>query len=255
MSERDGNIQQVWHAQPREEPKMSLDEIRQRAQRFEQRTRRWNVFTALLIVVIVGVELRQISVEPELLERVGDSQTIAAFVYLAYWYRRYTLGQTAPAGPATTQSVDFYREQLTRQRDMSSHSWRYLLPFVPGVALSLFGKALDRSPQENIAISVFAVALFMGTAWWHKRSARQLQRDIGASVLDIVDQLDQERGDDVDRLSHRGESLERGDDVVVILRRMEPRPWEEIPVLELVVGLVLVPEDGDLERCRSHVGI
>jgi hypothetical protein len=178
MSERDVTVQQLWHEQPREEHAMSINEIRERAQRFERRVRRNNILTALLIVVIVAVELRQISVEPELLERVGDSLTIAAFVYLAYWYRRHALGQTAPAGPAMTQSVDFYREQLARQRDLSEHPWGYLLPFVPGIGLSLFGRALDRSPAQNAAIAVFAVALFIGTAWWHKRSARRLQREI-----------------------------------------------------------------------------
>lgn len=178
MSERDVTVQQLWHEQPREEHAMSINEIRERAQRFERRVRRNNILTALLIVVIVAVELRQISVEPELLERVGDSLTIAAFVYLAYWYRRHALGQTAPAGPAMTQSVDFYREQLARQRDLSDHPWGYLLPFVPGVGLSLFGRALDRSPVQNAAIAVFAVVLFIGTAWWHKRSARRLQREI-----------------------------------------------------------------------------
>lgn len=178
MSEPVVNIQRMWNEQPREGQAMSIDEIRQRAQRFERRVRRNNVITALLIVVIVAVELRQISIEPELLERVGDSLTIAAFVYLAYWYRRHALGQTAAAGPATTQSVDFYREQLARQRDLSQHPWGYLLPFVPGVGLSLFGSALERSPAQNAAIAGFAVALFIGTAWWHRRSARQLQQEI-----------------------------------------------------------------------------
>ena len=178
MSERDVNVQRMWHEQPREEHAMSINEIRERAQRFERRVRRNNILTALLVVVIVAVELWQISREPELLERVGDSLTIAAFVYLAYWYRRHALGQTAPAGPAMTQSVDFYREQLARQRDLSDHPWGYLLPFVPGVGLSVFGRALERSPAQNVVIAALAVALFIGTAWWHKRSARQLQREI-----------------------------------------------------------------------------
>ena len=178
MTEPVVDIQRMWHEQPREEHAMPVNEVRERARRFEQRTRRWNVFTALLIVGVVGVELRQISIEREPLERVGDSLTIAAFVYLAYWYRRHALGQTAPAGPATTRSVEFYREQLARQSELSDHPWGYLLPFVPGVGLSLFGSALDRSPAQNTAIAVFAVALFIGAAWWHKRSARRLQHEI-----------------------------------------------------------------------------
>ena len=177
MSEPVVNIQRMWNEQPREEPAMTLNDVRDRAQRFEQRTRRWNVLTALLIVIIVAVEVRQISIEPELLERVGDSLTIAAFVYLAYWYRRHAFGHTAPAGPAT-QCVDFYRQQLARQRELSDNPWGYLLPFVPGVGLSLFGSALDRSPVQNTAIAGCAIALFAGTAWWHKRSARRLQREI-----------------------------------------------------------------------------
>lgn len=157
---------------------MSLKEIRERAKRFEQRIMRWNLFTAGLIVAIVGFELWQISIERRLLERVGDSLTIAAFVYLAYWYRRHAFGHTAPAGPATTRSVEFYRQQLTRQRELSDNPWGYLLPFAPGVGLSLFSSALERSPAQNTAVAVFAVALFIGTAWWHKRGARRLQREI-----------------------------------------------------------------------------
>ena len=178
MSERNITVQQMWHEQPREERAMPVHEIRERARRFEQRVRRWNVITALLIVAVVGFELRQISIERELLERAGDALTIAAFVYLAYWYRRHTLGQTTPAGPATTRSVDYYRDQLARQRNLASHPWGYLLAFVPGVGLSLFGRALDRSPAQNVGIAVFAVALFLAVAWWHRRSARQLQKEI-----------------------------------------------------------------------------
>jgi hypothetical protein len=101
MSERDVIVQQMWHEQPREEHAMSINEIRERAQRFERRVRRNNILTAVLIVVIVAVEL---------------------------WH--------------------------------------------------LFGRALDRSPAQNAVIAVLAVALFIGTAWWHKRSARRLQREI-----------------------------------------------------------------------------
>ena len=74
MSERDVNVQQMWHEQPREEHAMSINEIRERAQRFERRVQRNNILTALLIVVIVAVELWQISREPELLEHAGGGR-------------------------------------------------------------------------------------------------------------------------------------------------------------------------------------
>ena len=178
MDEPESDIQRLWQGQRREEGAINLGEIRQRAERFEQRLRRNNVLAGVLIVAIVGVELRQISIERELLERVGDALTIAAFVYLAYWYRKHSHGPTSPDASAMTRSVDFYRERLARQRQMSDHPWGYLLPFVPGVGLSLFGSALERSAAQNIAIAVFAVTLFVGAAWWHKRSARRLQHEL-----------------------------------------------------------------------------
>jgi hypothetical protein len=51
-----------------------------------------------------------------------------------------------------------------RQRDLADDSLGYLLPFVPGVSLSLLGGALDRPASQVIALAVFGVALFLGTA-------------------------------------------------------------------------------------------
>jgi hypothetical protein len=52
------------------------------------------------------------------------------------------------------------------------------LPFIPGVTLSLFSHALVRSPEQNLAIAVFAVALFVVVARLHQRTARQLTREL-----------------------------------------------------------------------------
>ena len=56
----DDNIRRLWHEQPREERAMSIDEIRARARRFDERVRGWKVTGALLLAAIVVVELIQI---------------------------------------------------------------------------------------------------------------------------------------------------------------------------------------------------
>lgn len=154
---------------------MSIDEIRARARRFDERVRGWKVTGALLLAVIVVVELIQISYERDLLERLGDLLTVAAFIYVAAQFR-YRIA--SPARPAVTDSVDFYREHLTRHRDTASRPWVFLVPFIPGVTLSLFSHALVRSPEQNLVIAVFAIALFVVVAWLHQRTARQLTREL-----------------------------------------------------------------------------
>jgi hypothetical protein len=54
----------------------------------------------------------------------------------------------------------------------------FLVPFIPGVTLSLFSHALVRSPEQNLVIAVFAIALFVVVAWLHQRTARQLTREL-----------------------------------------------------------------------------
>jgi hypothetical protein len=177
MTDSEPDFQRLWRDQPRERP-LSVDEIRARAQRFDDQVRRWRVTGVVLFAVIVVVELVQISFERNLLERVGDLLTVAAFVYVAAQFRRYMAPDAAATRPATTGSADFYRDQLARHRDMASRPWVFLVPFIPGVGLSLFSRALSRSPEVNVAIALFAVALFAGVAWVHHRTARQLTREL-----------------------------------------------------------------------------
>jgi hypothetical protein len=178
MNEPEQDIQRLWHDQPREEHVMPIDEIRSRAERFNQKVRRWGVSGGVLFVLIIVVEGWQVWRETELPERVGDLLTVAALIYWAYLARPYMTTQAMPSGLGLTSSVDFYRTQLARQRDLASHPWRWLVLFVPGVGLSLFGDALSQPVAQTAAIAAFGVALFLWAAWVNGRTARKLQREI-----------------------------------------------------------------------------
>ena len=177
----DSWILELWQTQSREEVPMSLDEIRTMAERLDMKTRRWRVLTAVLFILVLIVEAWQVWRGEEMLERAGDLLTIAAFVYIAYRFRKQRLA-APPAALGKTNSLDFYRAELVRQRDLSKDNWGYLLPFVPGVALALVGSGLENRPiSHSIALVVFGVALFLGIAWWNAFTARQLQRKIDAA--------------------------------------------------------------------------
>ena len=173
-------VGRLWQQQEREERVMPLDEIRAKAERLDAKTRRWRSATALLFVALVISEALQVWLQEALLERAGDSLTIAALVYVAYRFRK----QRMPAPPMAlgrTNTVEFYRAELARQRDLSKDGWGYLLPFVPGVTLALFGRGLGaRSLSQTIAVIIFGVALFLGVAWWNSHTARKLHNEIDA---------------------------------------------------------------------------
>jgi hypothetical protein len=157
---------------------MSVDTIRLKAEQLERRVRNMNRTAAALFAALILVEAWQISRSRELLERVGDLLTIAAFGYVALRFRGDAAVQSMPAGLGLTGSVDFYREQLARRRDLSSHPWRFLLPFVPGVGLSLLGGMLDGPPAQTVTVAALGVGLFLAVAWWEKRRGLKIQEEI-----------------------------------------------------------------------------
>jgi hypothetical protein len=179
-SNADTEILRLWMIQAREEPLTPVDEIRTRAERLDTKTLRWRVLTAALFILVLIVEAWQVWRGEEMLERAGDLLTIAAFVYIAYRFRKQRLA-APPVALGRTNCIDFYRAELVRQRDLSKDSWGYLLPFVPGVVLALLGRGFEnRPPGQIIAIIVFGVAFFLGVHWWNMYTARKFQREIDA---------------------------------------------------------------------------
>lgn len=178
MNEHGRDAQRLWRSQPREEHQMSVEDIRSKAEGLEQRVRSLNMATAALLAAVIMVEAWQIWRSREIVERAGDLLTITAFLYVAFRFRGNVAVRSMPAGLGLTGSVHFYRDQLARRRDLSAHPWRFLLPFVPGVALSLLGGVLDGSPAQAAAVVTFGVALFVAMAWWEKRRARRIQDEI-----------------------------------------------------------------------------
>jgi hypothetical protein len=178
VSEPEGDIRHLWRDQPREEIRMSIDELRSRSAQLQSRVHRWKSLTVVVFLIAIVGNTWAVVAGDEFLDRVGDLLTLAAIVYLAYQFRGYRPIESMPAGLGLTASRDFYRKQLARQRDFADRPWRYLVPFMPGVGLSLLSGALDRPPAQVVAIAAFGVALFLWAAWWNHRTARQFQREI-----------------------------------------------------------------------------
>ena len=178
-SRSDAEVWTLWQEQAAEDP-VPRDEIRTKAERLDAKMRRRRVVTAVLFILLLIKGALEVWTQTETLERAGDLLLMAALVYIAYRYRKLRVA-AAPVALGSTNCHEFYRAELVRQRDLSKDSWGYLLPFVPGVALALFGSAFENQPvSQRVALVASGVALFLGTAWWNARSARKLQHEIDA---------------------------------------------------------------------------
>ena len=175
------DIQKLWREQPQKEEVMALHEIRARAQQFESKVRRWNIVAGALFLILFAKNGWEIWAQDDTLERIGDLLMMAALAYVAYRYREYGRVPSMPASLGSSSCVDFYRKQLIRQREMSSGSWRFLLPFAPALVLIIVGRfSQGRSTTQVVAMTILAVVLFVGCAWVNARGIRKLQKEIDA---------------------------------------------------------------------------
>jgi hypothetical protein len=176
----DAELLSLWQQQTRDQPMMPPDDTRTQAERLDARARRRRVITVVVFILLLIKGALEVWIQTETLERAGDLLMMAALVYVAYRYRKWRLA-APPVALGSTTCVDFYRAELVRQRDLSKDSWGYLLPFVPGVALALFGGGLeDRPTSHMIALVALGVGLFLGIAGWNAHTVRKLQHEIDA---------------------------------------------------------------------------
>ena len=183
MTDSRDEVQKLWKEQPGEAHEMRLEDIREKARRFEAKRRRRETFTAVFVgLLVIGVIVEVFWPNQNSVERTGDSLTLLAFGYVAYQYRKDKRLLSRSDGPGVASSVEFYRAVLVWERNLAGRSRQYLLPFVPGVALSLMSGIADKPVQVGrlTVIAGAGVLLFVSIAWWNASSARKLQRDIDA---------------------------------------------------------------------------
>jgi hypothetical protein len=134
---RPDDIPDLWREEPQEPVGMSVDAVRRKAQRFEAQTRRG--FRNMGIVMICSAACYALFLYffPGILQRIGSSLTLAAYLYCAYRFRKKGPVKSVLAeAPAATCAA--YKAELQRLRDFSFIS-NLMAPFIPGPAVFLLG--------------------------------------------------------------------------------------------------------------------
>jgi hypothetical protein len=178
---QDRDLQALWQSQSSDRSAITLDEIRQMAQRLEHRTsrrNRWEYLTAAFVVAVLGWQMFTL---PSVLLRVGAGLTMVAAIAVAYMIRLWGTARTLPSDLALTRALEFHRVQLERQRDLLRSVWRwYLLPFTPGVLVMAIGRALAQPERmaQIIAWSVGMIGIMVGGYVLNWRAAARIQQRI-----------------------------------------------------------------------------
>jgi hypothetical protein len=174
-------LKTVWQNQPSEGIRMSVEEIRHRAGKFQKKVYWRNVrenVAALIVVVAFGYHFWQTS---DTLTRVACGLIIAGTLYVMWRLHQWGASRSVPAEMGLASGLEFHRRELARQRDLLRKIWSwYLAPVIPGLAVLMAAKArINPGHLRPIGLTIALIVLVYVFTWWlNHRAARCLQSRI-----------------------------------------------------------------------------
>jgi hypothetical protein len=173
--------QQIWQSQPVEGTEMSVEAIRLRAANFERRISRKNLREFITCLLVAAGFVYFFAIMPGISFRVTWGLFIVGMVWIAVQLRLNGKPRTMPEGLGTSTSLDFFRSELERQRDLVGNVWRWHFgPLIPGYMAFNVALMLRRPVgwTELALLDAFFVAVFVGAWRLNMRCARNFQRTI-----------------------------------------------------------------------------
>jgi len=174
------DVRNVWQCQTVEVPKMSLDQIRRKAELFRKALGRQNLLAYVLLAFLAGAFGWIAFTAPNLLARTGACLFIAGCLFSAW--QVYTRGgrRRMPADAVFADCLNFYRSELEILRDFHQSVWWRFLALIPGYMILLAGlaKAEPRVRWELVAIGGAFLAIGVFGLWLQLWLGRRVQREI-----------------------------------------------------------------------------
>jgi hypothetical protein len=180
----ENDAQKLWQCQPVEGMQMSIQEIRKRSGKLERRVL-WRNLREYVAAVFAIIMFTYFFVERhDLLYRTAFALFIASMFWIAIQLYRRASAKRMPTGMDASTSLQFYRAELVRQRDVVKNVWPwYLAPLVPGFAALTLADVVSLPYPANLVrpllTDVAVAAVFFGVWKMNLRAARCLDRMIG----------------------------------------------------------------------------
>ena len=186
MSAASEDLRQLWQRQALDAPRINLAYLQHQVGRLQRRTRLRNSFEyvgaigAFVWVIWAGRGF----IAPRPIMTAGILLWVLGMLFVAFqWHRR-----AAMASPAeqlgTLDALQFYRQQLERQRDARRGNWRgWLPPLAPCLVVLFIAMVVEVTPTPWVALGALAgwVAFAVPMSiLGYERAARGIQREIDA---------------------------------------------------------------------------
>ena len=136
------NARTIWQNQTTEGTTVTLEDIRNRAAKFQRRIRNRNLREYIAgVVVIAAFGFCAWNMQGWMI-KLGSLLIVAAAVFVIWQLHRRGRAEAIPDGATTAaELLKFHRQELIRQRDAARLVlWWYLLPPVPGLMLMMLGR-------------------------------------------------------------------------------------------------------------------
>jgi hypothetical protein len=176
------DLKQIWQDQEVEEMKLSLEQVRTKAAKFQRRIqwRNWREYAAsAFVVVMFGIYFVR---STHTLERIANALIIAGTIYMAWHLHAKGSAKSLPADMGRADCMGFYRSELARQRDLLRGIWRWALgPMIPGLALLCIYRTVSSPPVrpwEVVGSAAPLIVIFWAIGWLNLRAARRLDRRV-----------------------------------------------------------------------------
>jgi hypothetical protein len=186
MTEHTQNMQSLWQSQALDAPRISLAFVRHQIQALQRRARIHNALEniggAVALVWMVTAGWRFII--PRSLFSLATALWALAVLYMMLQrYRRFRVPVSGEQ-MGTLDALQFYRQQLARQRDARRGNWRWWLPpLVPSIIVTFIALFVEVHPTPWAKIAFVAGWIVCGVSLAivrNEQTARAYQREIDA---------------------------------------------------------------------------
>jgi hypothetical protein len=186
MSVSPESLQQAWQRQALDAPRINLAYLRHRTENLRRRSRMRNAleYVGGIAGIVFTLSFSWSFIRPRPLMSLSIVLWVLAMIYvLVQWHRRASAQD--PAGQlGTLDALQFYRQQLVRQRDARRGNWRWWLPpMAPFLVVMFVSFIVEVKPTPWIAIAGLAAWVVFGlsmAALTYEKVARGLQQEIDA---------------------------------------------------------------------------
>jgi small-conductance mechanosensitive channel len=184
MTELQNNsVQEIWQSQPVEVTKMSVEELRRRAGRFERKIRWRNIREYVASLIAAGLMGYFYITAHDVASRVTFALFIAAMLWIVIALHRMGSARRTPHDVDTLTTQQFYRAELERQLAVVKNVWWwYLAPMVPGMigcSVSYIMKPHHAATWAGLAfMNALFIVSFYGVWKLNTRAAHCLERMI-----------------------------------------------------------------------------